>query len=176
MALRLHSVSPDHLKITTESGVITVIRGTTGWLAALLVAGLTLPALQANANNEYYRWKDGQGNPVHSDRPPPQGTPYEVISTESKNVRKVARDEDRGASNKSKLEDEARTAANEHREQPSVDKNPTYCEQAKQNLQTLETAPRIRILGNDGEYRFLSDDERDQQKKTAQANISVYCE
>ncbi len=55
----------------------------------LATALLTLSSFGANASEIVYRWKDADGNPVNSDRPPPQGTEYEVISTKSSMVREV---------------------------------------------------------------------------------------
>ena len=55
----------------------------------LATAALVLAGSLANAGQVVYRWKDDRGNPVNSDRPPPKGVDYEVISTQSSMVRPV---------------------------------------------------------------------------------------
>ena len=45
------------------------------------------------AGQVFYRWVDDRGHTVHSDRPPPQGVDYEVVSTESSFSREVDSDE-----------------------------------------------------------------------------------
>ena len=57
-------------------------------LAAMLL-GPTLVQPSAHADNTYYRWQDERGNAVHSDRPPPPGIDYEVVSTSSSKFREV---------------------------------------------------------------------------------------
>jgi hypothetical protein len=57
-----------------------------------------------------------------------------------------------------------------------VDAQPALCEQAKDNIFKLETLPRIRVQGDDGEVRFMSDEERAQQLQTAQSVRDAHCE
>ncbi len=56
-------------------------------LAACLATGMNI--LNAAAGEVYYRWVDERGNPTHSDRPPPKGIDYEVITTGSNFKREV---------------------------------------------------------------------------------------
>lgn len=140
--------------------------------AALLV--LTA-ALSTTAGTTHYRWLDDRGNPVHSDRPPPKGTDYEVITTGSSLIRKVSGDE--GAV---PPETEPRVG-NEFdqidMEAPKeVEKNPEYCERARKNLEALENANRIRVRNDQGEMRILSDEEREAEKIKAQDAIADHCE
>ena len=145
--------------------------------AIMLAMAMAFLGAAALAGNELYRWQDDRGNQVNSDRPPPAGIPYEVISTDSGLVRRV-----NVADPLSKPEQEAppeESAAADNAETPAsqpVKKNPKYCEQAKQNLQTLETAPRVRMRDEDGEYRYLTDDERAGQIRRARDTINVHCE
>ncbi len=64
------------------------------WLGALAI-GLSIAGTTVQAADVYYRWLDDRGNPVHSDRPPPTGTPYEVVSSKTTQVRRVAEEADR---------------------------------------------------------------------------------
>lgn len=146
-------------------------------LRLAVVLAIASPAAQfAAAGDTYYRWLDSRGNPVHSDRPPPSGTPYEVVSTGSTLKRIVTPDE--GAvpkevkprvGNEFKQKDPAA-------EQEAAEKNPEYCDKAKTNLKTLDSAPRVRIRDPDtGEYRYLSDEEREAEKAKAEQAIKRYC-
>ena len=136
---------------------------------------LTVAAPPASAET-YYRWVNERGYPVHSDRPPPAGTEYEVVSTGTNLMRRVEADE--GAV---PPEVEPRVGNDFEPENTSEQaqlkkKNPEYCQRARDNLQTLEIATRVRIRDEQGEYRFLTEEEKAAQKKEAQEMISIYCE
>ena len=101
-----------------------------------LVGALASQTLSAVAEDAYYRWKDDRGNLVHSDRPPPKGVDYEVVSTGSTFKRVV--DEAEGAvpldvtpevGNEFEPVDTAR---------PTIPKNPEYCDRARLNLDNLD--------------------------------------
>jgi hypothetical protein len=131
-------------------------------------------SLSASADKVYYRWKDDRGNPVHSDRPPPAGIDYEVVSTGSNLKRDVSATE--GA-----VPPEIEPRVGNEFEQtrtglPTVEKNPEFCRRAQQNLESLDTAPRIRVRDDQGEYRYLSDEERAAERKKALDAIRVHCE
>jgi hypothetical protein len=143
-----------------------------GSVALLLAA----TSLQAGASDTFYRWQDERGNPVNSDRPPPAGTPYEIISTESSMVRRVNSADAPPGKSGDGGEGEAPNQTVVYRGQSQVEKNPEFCAQARENLATLEVAPRVRLRGDDGEYRYLTDEEREEQKKNARDTIAVHCE
>tara|TARA_R110002110_G_scaffold415765_1_gene655133 strand:+ start:10562 stop:11017 length:456 start_codon:yes stop_codon:yes gene_type:complete len=142
-------------------------------LAAAAVI-ITMTALASSAGNTYYRWVDDRGNPVHSDRPPAKGVEYEVISTGSTLKRQVSAEE--GAV---PAEVEPRVG-NEFEQVDTADKklekNPEFCQRARDNLETLNTAARIRMRNDQGEIRFISEEEKAEQRKTAEANIKAHCE
>jgi len=141
-------------------------------VAALLV--LALAGLSAHASSTYYRWQDARGNPVHSDRPPPAGTPYEVISTGSNLMRKVGADE--GAV-PATIEP---TVGNDFEpvktKAEPVKKNPEQCKRAQENLETLNTKVRIQIRNDQGELRPISEEEKAIQRKQAMDAIAVHCD
>ncbi len=140
----------------------------------MLAAVLALGSLNASAGKTHYRWIDERGNPVHSDRPPPKGVDYEVISTGTSLKRSVEADE--GAV---PLEIEPRVG-NEFEQQrttpQTVEKNPEFCQRARDNLNSLDTAPRIRMRNEQGEYYYLSDEERAAERKKAIDAIEVHCD
>ena len=150
----------------------SVLQPCIGAAAALLLAVSSLPA----SSETYYRWINERGYPVHSDRPPPAGTEYEVVSTGTNLMRRVEPDE--GAV---PPEVEPRVG-NEFqpvkpREQTEViKKNPEYCQRARDNLEALETASRIRVRDEQGELRYLDEEEKEARKQEARDAIAIHCD
>jgi hypothetical protein len=140
-------------------------------LAAYLATGLNI--LNVAAGEVYYRWSDERGNPVHSDRPPPKGTDYEVITTGSGFRREV--DAEEGAV---PLEVKPTPSNNfvPIKEENTIKKNPEFCARARDNLTQLDTKARIRARNEQGEVRYLNDEEKENERKKAQEAISAYCE
>ena len=135
---------------------------------------LSLTSVTAIAGKNHYRWIDDRGNPVHSDRPPPKGIDYEVISTGSSMVREV--DAEEGA-----VPAQINPSAGNEFEQVEtaksrIEKNPEYCQRARENLATLNSAARIRLRDNQGELRYISEEEKEEQRQEAREMIAVHCE
>lgn len=150
------------------------MRALTGTLATLVVLVASGMPVLASDVNTHYRWEDKRGNPVFSDRPPPKGVDYRVESTRSTYVREV--DADEGAV---PLETES-TVGNEFEQklkrQQESRKNPALCEKARKNLETLDIPQRIRLRDENGEYRYVEQDEREELRQRARRNIEVYCD
>ncbi len=140
----------------------------------LTVGAIGLNSPLSSASDTYYRWKDDRGNPVHSDRPPPEGVDYEVVSTSSSMIRRV--DAEEGVV---PLELQPRPG-NEFEQvntrAPMVEKNPEFCERARENLQILETKARVSIRNEQGEKHFLSAEEKAEQKQAALDTIAEHCD
>ena len=135
---------------------------------------LTLSSFHASADSTVYRWKDDAGNQVNSDRPPPQGVDYEVVSTSSSFVRKVDAQEGAVPLDVNPTADNNSQTADTKK--PAIEKNPEYCQRAKDNLATLSRAARVRIRNDQGEYHYLDAEEKEAQRQDAEAGISTYCE
>ena len=137
------------------------------------ILALTGPA--ASAGEVYYRWTDDRGNPVHSDRPPPKGVDYEVISTGSTLTRPVEAKE-----GVVPLEVTPRVGNEfeqvDTRKVARIEKNPEYCKRARENLNTLNTSARIRLRNDQGEYRYIDEEEKDVQRQNAMDTIAVHCD
>jgi hypothetical protein len=142
---------------------------------AILLWVLAGVSLAGYADTNYYRWIDNRGNPVHSDRPPPQGIDYEVVSTQSTFTRAVAAEE--GAvpaevtprvGNEFTPEDSSEAARSK--------KNDELCQRARSNLEALTTSDIVNIRNNEGEVQQLNPQELQVQRATAKAQIEVYCE
>jgi len=50
------------------------------------------------------------------------------------------------------------------------------CKGAQNNLKTIQENARVRILGEDGEFRYLNDEERQKQIDTAKEMIAANCD
>ena len=140
----------------------------------LATALLTMYHPVANADQVVYRWKDTAGNPVNSDRPPPQGVDYEVISTKSSMVRPVDAQEGAVPLQVKPSADNDFTPVDSS--QPATEKNPEYCARAKDNLVQIESHARIRLRDDQGEIRYLSEEEKNAERKKAQYAVKAYCD
>jgi hypothetical protein len=141
----------------------------------LLLAVVIMTGNQGIAGNTHYRWLNDRGEPVYSDRPPPQGVEYEVISTSSSFKRAVSADE--GAV---PLETESRVG-NEFEqidtaEQKRQKKNPELCQRARTNLEALTSSDQVKIRNDQGEIRLLTPEEMQIQRVTAEEQVRVYCD
>jgi hypothetical protein len=59
---------------------------------------------------------------------------------------------------------------------PVIEKNPEFCERAKDNLKQIDSHARIRMRNDQGEVRYLSDEEKAAEKEKALSSIEAYCE
>jgi hypothetical protein len=151
----------------------------TGAVALALVL-LGQGGVCAAAEDNLYRWTDEQGNQVNSDVPPPAGVEYEVLSTSSSMVRSVETGEEKAARSEQAAgsgpgkPSEPKVYEDDRR--ITIEKNPEYCAQARDNLAQLDTRARIRMRDDQGEVRYLDEDERALEREKAIAAIEAYCE
>ena len=143
-------------------------------LAVTALILFTSAGFSADASSTYYRWQDDRGNPVHSDRPPPMGTPYEVITTGSSLVRQVDADEGAVPATTEPTVSNDFQPVNTNKSQ--LKKNPEQCQRAQENLQTLNTKVRIQVRNDQGELRPISEEEKEIQRQQAMDVIAVHCE
>lgn len=143
-------------------------------LCALLLSAVALVASLAQAGTTHYRWVDDRGHPVHSDRPPPKGVDYEVITTGSGLKRVVPAEE--GA-----VPPEVKPSVGNEFDQIDEDavgrnqKNPALCSRARANLEALSTNSKVIMRDDQGEERELSNEEIVSEREKAEALVSVYC-
>ena len=140
-----------------------------------LLVLLTTSSPQGMTDNNHYRWLDDRGNPVYSDRAPPKGVDYEVVSAGSSLKRVVSAEE--GAV---PLETEPRVGNDfdqvDTAKAQRSKKNPELCQRARKNLEALTSSPQVKVRNDQGEVRLLTPEEMEIQQQTAKAQISVYCE
>ncbi|WP_439100681.1 DUF4124 domain-containing protein [Congregibacter sp.] len=150
-----------------------------GLMAALICAlSMTLIVPEASSADTYYRWKDEQGKLVVSDRPPAsEQIEYEVVSQRSSLIRRVKPGEGAVPKEVTPRPGNEFTQVDPRQEEIEVvTKNPESCARAKANLETLNTAARIRIRDKaTGELRFISEEEKETQRQKARDTIRVHC-
>ncbi len=131
----------------------------------------------SHAEKGYYKWVDSRGNPHHSDRPPPNGVSYEFVSTETGLKRRVdpsAEEEAKPEGWASAMPPEAGEEPNVAEQQAAIQKDPALCDQARANLDTLNSKARVRIRDDNG-IRYLTEEEKEIQRSKAQDLIAVHC-
>lgn len=144
--------------------------------AALAFSLIAFSGFTTGAGDTYYRWMDSSGTPVSSDRPPPAGVEYDVITTNTnqmvnpRTAEADAPEESTGGTDSSRKQQSApaQVAASE--------KDPEACATARKNLETLNSHARIRVPDGNGSYRFLNEEEKAQQLAHSQSAIAHYCE
>lgn len=143
----------------------TVFRITASSMLVLFLQGQPADA------STTYRWVDDNGNPVLSDRPPEAGIPYTEVGVEAgfKRYPKPVANETAGQAPESNVSSSPLSSATggQSNRVEVVEAQPALCEQAKDNIFKLETFPRMRVRDDDGEVRFMSDEERATQLATA---------
>lgn len=142
--------------------------------AIVLTTVAALSSSLAQAERVYYRWVDERGNPMHSDRPPPKGIDYEVVSTGSSFKRPV--DADEGAVPPEVEPSPGNDFKAVKTKEPKFEKNPEFCQRGKDNLETLNTSARIRMRNEAGELTYIDEAEKELQKKQATDNIKMHCD
>jgi len=142
-------------------------------ILAFLMLVLLLQGQPADAGPTY-RWVDDNGNPVLSDRPPEAGIPYTEVGVGTGFRRypkpiatETAESGGQAPATNAPSSPLSSTTGGQSNRVEVVDAQPALCEQAKDNIFKLETFPRMRVRDDDGEVRFMSDEERATQLATA---------
>lgn len=149
----------------------SALRAAAGTVLGLtLLVATALPALGVT----YYRWLDDRGNPVHSDRPPPSGVEYEVISTGSDFKRIVSAEEGAVPPETTPRVGNEFDATNEAEDQ-APKKNPEICKRARENMEALENSAVVNMRNDQGEIVELSPEEVTMQKAKTSRIIDMYC-
>ena len=143
-----------------------------GVLGSALILSLLVSANAAVAGKDHYRWINDRGDPVYSDRPPPKGVGYEVVSIKTARKRIVSAEE--GAV-PAEVTSRAGNEFEEVNTSPEPRKSQEMCNRAKSNLDSLTSSDKIRVRNDQGEVRYLSADEIQSERKDAQAQMDVYC-
>lgn len=141
-------------------------------LSTLMALALTASSLTALAGTDYYRWTDEQGNTIHSDRPPTNGTDYEVVRSGGRFESAIADDEETAQEDE---DDAAKERANGTSPSKSQ-KNPEMCEIAKENLAALVSKDKVAMRNDQGEVQELTAEQIQEHLKATHGQINAYCE
>lgn len=119
------------------------------------------------AQSIIYQWVD-QNNVVHFSEQQPEHDNYttlQVLGNNNKDKKNVAKKntERDNVPEKSDSTPELQNQLN------------TRCEEAKENLKTLETYTNVKVQNKNGEFSVLSKEEKQQQIILSQKQIEVYC-
>jgi len=148
-----------------------------------IAACVALALSQTVSANTTYRWVDQNGNPVLSDRPPEAGVPYTEVGVDG-GFRRYPKPTDINEPDVSEsdatgvtptaLSSSSKTSSNTRIEIASP--QPDLCDQAQDNIFKLETFPRMRVQDENGEVRFMTDEERSAQLAAAYRVRDANCD
>jgi hypothetical protein len=138
---------------------------------------LAVLASAAGADQPVYRWIDAHGQVHFGDRPPPGASDLETL--------RQPRIASQGDATGSKPEPipatpvpvEARPADEPIAAvyEPAPLRNPAACQRARDNLWQIDNSARVRVIEPDGEYRFLTPEEKAQERLESLRVIEVHC-
>ncbi len=125
-----------------------------------------------------YKWVDEEGV-THYDEQAPTGKDYQQITTsgapptdsvkakknlaDSRKQQQLEKEKQLDFETQKKIRDEQARVRNEN------------CKNAQANLKTLQQNARIRMIGEDGEFHYLSEEDKQKQMDTAQKIIDDNC-
>ncbi|HWV14672.1 MAG TPA: DUF4124 domain-containing protein [Cellvibrio sp.] len=119
-----------------------------------------------------YKWVDEKGIPHYGEQPPLNQSNKEVIKIKSSN-----RDLEESNVASATLSSSAASSQGAAPQQTQVRvPDRERCETAKKNQGVLATTGRIKVMGDDGEYRYLSPEELKQKADEANQAIKESCE
>ncbi len=126
------------------------------------------------------KWVDAQGQVHYSDQPPPPSVQPRTLRTDSADaagsgIAETDTVAERTA--KSKRAELEKQAAAKITEQKLASEKAlkVNCENAQQNLRTLQSGVRMVEIGANGEQSYINDAQRQQRIAKAQQDISVNC-
>ncbi|MGI9329154.1 MAG: DUF4124 domain-containing protein [Gammaproteobacteria bacterium] len=148
-----------------------------------LLVALSLTALTAGAQDfNVYRWVDDDGVPQYTDRPP---STEEVTATGVRSRRtdpeavtaraeQVAERNSQQAETRQQAADEAPGSAAERAQ--TLEERRANCASARERAETYNTAQRLYRPLPDGGREYLTDQELDNARNSADQDISAWCD
>lgn len=135
----------------------------------LALLTLFLVAFSGSAiSKDFYRWKDAEGVTHYSEKPPRDASATKVRATNTK----MPADGYSPSSPKPTEKAQESTAAASANDK---ERNAQRCEAAQKNAKTLQEKNRIRIKDDNGEYRYLDQNEIAEKLKMARQIIDEEC-
>ncbi len=134
-------------------------------LMVSVVCVMTASAMAAPS--KVYKWTDSKGQ-THYSQHPPYNTDTEVVKPQTGHSDPVDYSAANAKPEKEKSEANSAVAAT------AIDNE--RCENARKNVETLKTYARIRVKGDDGQFRYITPDEHAQKLAEANKAIEESCE
>ena len=151
----------------------------------LLMSLLTFYTNKGYSQQEYYIWVDENGVTNYAERAPVGYQPTHVTGKQRFGY-KTRPELQRPAQNPNQVIENNPTNTIQPEEAIAEEKtkykailaaqSKQNCELGKRNLARLETFARIRVPGEDGEYRYLRPEEIDEKKRESREAILFYCD
>lgn len=151
----------------------------------VLTAGLFALAFALSSvslADEFYKWVDENGVTHYTQTPPKEpGVSSQKIRASGTTVNQdeAAKARQRLETSRSSFqtsaEQRAITKGLEEEEKEKALKLAKYCEDARKNLKVLNEHARIREKGKDGEYKVLSEEEKQAKVARNQKHVKEYC-
>lgn len=156
----------------------------TDQLAKLSYTLLSIPllaiALTTSVHaSEVFKWVDDDGVTHYGERAP-KDKDYSMIKTygevpsgaEEAKQRLEQQRTDKKAGDKKKIDYAEQKKAADQQAMIRAEN----CKGAQNNLKTIQENARVRLLGEDGEFRYLSEEERQNQINNAKEMITANCD
>ncbi len=147
----------------------------------LICLGIALSAVllftPAHAG-KVYKWVDQDGV-THYDEQPPANREYTTVTTYGNAPSGAKAANERLDQQRTEQSEENKKAIDYEKEKKIRDEEARVlaenCNNAKANLKTMEENARVRVLGDDGQFRYLSEEEKQAQMDQAKDIIKESC-
>lgn len=137
----------------------------------LLGLGITLLCLSSHTlSKDFYKWQDAEGVTHYSSQPSKE---YKSVKVRASNIKDSGTSADSGNTGQAANPETETTPAGSTAAAEPV-KDPERCASAQKNRKTLEENSRIRMKDGE-EYRYLTPEEIQLQKETADQIIAEEC-
>jgi thiol:disulfide interchange protein len=144
-------------------------------LVVALSALFILAPVQAGA---IYKWVDQEGI-THYDEQPPVNVKYTTVKTYGSHPSGAKAATEQAETQRENQSEAGKKGVDyEHNKKISEENAKVAaenCKNAQDNLKTMEENARVRILDEKGEYRYLTEEEKQSQMKQAQDVIEKNC-
>lgn len=142
---------------------------------ALLVAALFLAP---SAGAQIYQWKDESGKTVISDKPPVGYVRQQKTvdsGTQAQNGQKQKSLADREMEFRKRQKESQESGDKARKEEASAAEKRESCDNARRQLQALESGERIALRDDKGERYYMDDAQREQETTKARNFIESSC-
>ncbi len=144
------------------------------WLKILIIISISVMTTSTYAG-KVYKWIDENGMTQYTDSAPANKT-YNTIKIHDNNqttntLTKTLLKQSNSMTEEQQLNEQAQQL---ERDQQAIAKKEN-CTHAKSNLKAMQESSRIKVVGDDGEFRYLNDQERQEQTNKAKTIISENC-